>query len=69
MCMFLGELQRYFEYVEQLEYDEKPDYDACRKLFHNAIVHSGAVDDGRLVFTTPAARQVRAVYILHRNLK
>lgn len=58
---FPGELQRYFEYVAHLHYDEKPDYDMCRKLFHNAIVHSGAVDDGRLVFTTPTARQSNVV--------
>lgn len=56
-----AELQRYLEYAIQLEYEEKPDYVRCRKLFHDAIVKSGGVDDGRLVFASPAARQVTLI--------
>ncbi len=40
-----GEIQSYLEYVNDLDYDERPDYDQCRRFFTTAMKKNGFTDD------------------------
>ncbi len=54
-----GEIQSYLEYVNSLEYDEKPDYDQCRKFFTAAMKKNGFTDD-KLVLSGGAVAKAKA---------
>lgn len=43
-------LQEYLEYVINLAFDEKPDYEKCRNILRNGLKARGYRDDGKLVF-------------------
>ncbi|XP_067630634.1 nucleosomal histone kinase 1 [Eurosta solidaginis] len=45
-------IAEYMKYVAKLEYNEKPDYDRCRKIFNNALKTMKIPNSGELQFTT-----------------
>lgn len=47
---FTGVIVDYFEYVLNLKFDEKPEYDFVRRLFNNALHSVGKADEGSLIF-------------------
>lgn len=43
-------LKEYLEYVVNLAFDEKPDYEKCRNILREGLKAKGYRDDGKLVF-------------------
>ncbi|EFA00506.1 hypothetical protein TcasGA2_TC003370 [Tribolium castaneum] len=43
-------LEEYFKYIQKLEFQEKPDYSYCKKLFRESLKTNGYKDDSRFDF-------------------
>ncbi|KAL1124478.1 hypothetical protein AAG570_001104 [Ranatra chinensis] len=60
---FIDTLADYLLYVGSLEFDTRPDYDYCRRLFSKGIRDAGYLDDAKLTFVSharlkPSSRKV-----------
>ncbi|CAL4128017.1 unnamed protein product, partial [Meganyctiphanes norvegica] len=54
-------LQEYLEYVKRLSFDEKPNYNKCRRILQKALASQGHIDDGHLDFTVSSPKQEKKV--------
>ena len=52
---FAAELNDYLNYVVDLDYDERPDYNYVRSIFTKALKKNGFAADGKLDFSVTAA--------------
>jgi len=41
-------IERYLEYVAEMDFTDLPDYELCRKLFHAGLKRAGSAYDGKL---------------------
>ncbi|XP_071832764.1 serine/threonine-protein kinase VRK1-like [Apostichopus japonicus] len=55
------ELRDYFNYVDKIAYEEKPNYSKIKALFKKGIVSSGEKFDGKLQFVTPKKENIKAI--------
>ena len=53
MMRFTEELETFLTYVAQLEFEAKPDYVRCKKIFSDALKRRKLPLDGKIDFSAP----------------